>query len=116
MKLQPLKCTCCYGTVNRATMICEYCGTAYEDRAGIPHIIEVQQKPCRVLRVRSEIPEELMRSYARDVVVDMTMSDIRSQLAKALEDCMKIEISYEPRTMRRVITAQVRVIEPDYRF
>lgn len=116
MKLQPLICKCCYGAINQSNMICEYCGTAYENYNGIPHIIEVQQKPCRVLRVRSEIPEEIMRSIAIDSVVDMAMSDIRSQLAKALEDCLKIEMSYDPRTMRQIITAQVRVIEPDYRF
>ena len=116
MKLQNMTCNCCGGLINRATYICEYCGTAYEDQSGIPHIIEVQQKPCRVLRVRSEIPEELMRSMARDSVVNMTMSDIRSQLAKALEDYLRIETSYDPRTMRQIITAQVRVIEPDYRF
>lgn len=116
MKLQSLTCKNCGGTINRSTYICEYCGTAYEDRSGIPYIIETQQKPCKVLRVKTEIPEEILRSLARDSVIDMTMSDIRSQLAKALEDCLKIEMSYDPRTMRQVITAQVRVIEPDYRF
>lgn len=116
MKLQPLTCINCGGSINRATYICEYCGTAYEDRAGIPYIIETQQKPCRVLRVKTEIPEEIMRSLARDSVIDITMNRIRDQLSKALEDYLKIEMTYEPRTMRHVITAQVRVIEPDYRF
>lgn len=116
MKLQNLTCNCCGGSINRSTYVCEYCGTAYEDRSGIPYIIETRQKPCQVLTVRSEIPEELMRSMARDSVVDFTMSNIRSQLAKALEDYLRIETSYDPRTMRQIITAQVRVIEPDYRF
>ena len=116
MILQPLICKCCYGTINRASMICEYCGTAYENHNGIPHIIEVQQKPCRVLKARTEISAEILRSLPQDCVVDMTMRDIRSQLAKALEDCLKIETNYDPRTMRQIITAQVRIIEPDYRF
>lgn len=118
MKLQPLTCKNCGGSINRATYVCEYCGTAYEDRAGIPYIIETQQKPCKVLQMQTSIPEELLRAdyLPRDYVVNMTMSDIRSQLAKALEDYLKVEMTYDPRTMRQVITAQVRVIEPDYRF
>lgn len=116
MYLQPLTCKNCGGSINRSSYVCEYCGTAYEDRNGIPHIIEVQQKPCRVLTTRTSIPEELLRSTARDSVIDFTMSDIRSQLAKALEDYLKIEMSFDPRTMRQIITARVRVIDPDYRF
>ena len=117
MKLQPLTCKNCGGSINRATYICEYCGTAYEDRSGIPYIIETQQKPCKVLQMQTSIPEELLRSdYSREYIVNMTMDDIRSQLAKALEDYLRVEMTYDPRTMRQVITAQVRVIEPDYRF
>ena len=118
MKLQPLTCKNCGGSINRATYVCEYCGTAYEDRAGIPYIIETQQKPCKVLQMQTMISEELLRSdyLPRDYIVNKAMGDIRSQLAKALEDYLKIEMSYDPRTMRQIITAQVRVIEPDYRF
>lgn len=118
MKLQSLTCKNCGGSINRATYVCEYCGTAYEDRSGIPYIIETQQKPCKVLQTSTAIPEELLRSdcLPRDYIVNKAMDDIRDQLAKALEDYLKIEMTYDPRKMRQVITAQVRVIEPDYRF
>lgn len=118
MKLQPLTCKNCGGAINRATYVCEYCGTAYENRAGIPYIIETQQKPCKVLQMQTSIDEELLTSdiYPREVIVKQAMGNIREQLAKALEDYMRIETSYEPRTARQIITAQVRVIEPNYRF
>lgn len=118
MKLQPLTCKNCGGSINRSTYICEYCGTAYEDRSGIPYIIETRQKPCKVLQMRSFIDEEYLKSdlFPREVIVNKAMGDIRYQLAKALEDYLKIDMSYDPRTMRQIITAQVRVIEPDYRF
>lgn len=118
MKLQSLTCKNCGGSINRATYVCEYCGTAYEDRSGIPCIIETQQKPCKVLQMSTAIPEELLRSdfLPRDYIVNKAMGDIRDQLAKALEDYIKIEMTYDPRKMRQVITARVRVIEPDYRF
>lgn len=118
MKLQPLTCKNCGGSINRATYICEYCGTAYENRSGIPYIIETQQKPCKVLQMRSYIDEAVIRSdiFPREAIVNKAMGDIRSQLAKALEDYMRVETTYDPRTMRQVITAQIRVIEPDYRF
>lgn len=118
MKLQPLTCKNCGGAINRSTYICEYCGTAYENRSGIPYIIETQQKPCKVLQMRSYVDAELLRSddYPREVIVNQAMSNIRDQLAKALEDYMRVETTFDPRTMRQVITAQVRVIEPYYRF
>ena len=118
MKLQPLTCKNCGGSINRATYVCEYCGTAYENRSGIPYIIETQQKPCKVLQMRSYIDEEILVSdiFPREAIVNRAMSNIRDQLAKALEDYIRVETTFDPRTRRQVITAQVRVIEPDYRF
>lgn len=118
MKLQPLTCKNCGGSINRATYVCEFCGTAYENRAGIPYIIETQQKPCKVLQMQTFIADELLTSdiFPREVIVNKAMGDIREQLAKALEDYIKVEMTYEPRLARQVITAQVRVIEPNYRF
>lgn len=118
MKLQPLTCKNCGGAINRATYICEYCGTAYENRSGIPYIIETQQKPCKVLQMQTTIPEELLRSdyLPKEYIVNQAMGNIRDQLAKALEDYLRVEMTYDHRTMRQIITAQVRVIEPDYRF
>lgn len=120
MKLTPLTCTNCAGTINRATMTCEYCGTKYQDDSnGLrPLIIEHQTSPVRILKTQATIPTELMRDdcLAKDSVSHMAMSGIRNQLAKALEDCMEMEMHYDIRQMRYIITARVRVLEPDYRF
>lgn len=120
MKLTPMTCTNCAGTINRATMTCEYCGTKYQyDSYGMrPLIIEHQTSPVRILETQATIPYELMRDdcLAKDSVADMAMSEIRNQLAKALEDCMEIEMHDDIREMRHVITARVRVLVPDYRF
>lgn len=103
MKLTPMTCTNCGGTINRATMICEYCGTKFQDDgyAIKPLIIEHQTSPVRILKMQTSIPHELMRDEC---------------MAKALEDMMTIEMTYDIRQMRHIITARVRVLEPDYRF
>lgn len=120
MKLTPMTCTNCAGSINRATMTCEYCGTKYQDDSfGLrPLIVEHQSSPVRILKTQTSISHELMRDdcLAKDSVVDMAMSDIRNQLAKALEDCMEIEMEYDIRQMRHIITAKVRVLEPNFRF
>lgn len=120
MKLTPMTCTNCGGTINRATMICEYCGTKFQDDGYVikPLIIEHQTSPVRILKMQTSISHELMRDecMAKDVVSNIAMNNIRDQLAKALEDMMTIEMTYDVRQMRHIITARVRVLEPDYRF
>ena len=120
MKLTPMTCTNCAGSINRATMTCEYCGTKYQDDSfGLrPLIVEHQSSPVRILKTQTSIPAELLRDdcLAKNSVADMAMDDIRHQLAKALEDCMEIEMTYDIREMRHIITARVRVLEPNFRF
>lgn len=119
MTIKPLTCTNCAGRINRATMTCEYCGTKYQfDDGIIPLRIECQTSPVRILATQTSIPEELLRwdCMTKEHITEMVMDNIRDQLAKALEDCMTIEMHYDAREMRQIITAKVRVLEPDYRF
>lgn len=119
MTIKPLTCTNCAGKINRATMTCEYCGTQFESLNAnneMVMVVEHQSSPVRILRAQTTIPIELMRGMAKDSVADMAMDDIRRQLAKALEEHMTIEMTYDIKTMRQIITAKVRVLEPDFRF
>ena len=121
MTIKAMTCANCAGTINRATMTCEYCGTKYEGlyADGMLHcVVEHQSSPVKILKLETSIPEELLRpdSLARESVADFAMGNIRDQLAKALEDCMEIEMHYDIRQMRQIITARVRVLEPNYRF
>lgn len=119
MKLTPMTCPNCAGKINRATMTCEYCGTQFESlnaNNDVVMVVEHQSSPVRILRAQTTIPIELMRGMAKDSVADMAMDDIRRQLAKALEEHMTIEMTYDIKTMRQIITAKVRVLEPDFRF
>ena len=120
MTIKPLTCTNCAGRINRDTMTCEYCGTKYhfDDGVMMPLRVECQTSPVKILKMETSIPEELLRNdcLARKSVADMAMENIRDQLAKALEDCMEIEMHYDMRQMRQIITARVRVLEPKYRF
>lgn len=120
MTLKPLTCTNCAGKINRDTMTCEYCGTKYQFDADMmmPLRVECQTSPVKILKMQTTVPEELLRRdcMAKEQVTEMVMGNIRDQLAKALEDCMTIEMHYDYREMRQIITAKVRVLEPDYRF
>lgn len=120
MTIKAMTCANCAGTINRATMTCEYCGTKYhfDDGGMMPLRVECQTSPVKIFKMQTSIPEELLRDdcLAKKSVANMAMEDIRDQLAKALEDCMEIEMHYDIRQMRQVITAKVRVLEPDYRF
>lgn len=121
MKLTPMTCTNCAGSINRATMTCEYCGTKYESLYAnneMVMVVEHQSSPVRILKAQTSIPHELLVDdcLAKDEVANLAMSRLRDQLAKALEDCMEIEMTYDIKHMRQVITARARVLETNYRF
>ena len=120
MKLTPMTCPNCAGKINRATMTCEYCGTQFESLNAnneVVMVVEHQSSPVRILRAQTTIPAELMRDDClAKQSSDMAMDDIRRQLAKALEEHIIIEMTYDIKTMRQIITAKVRVLEPDFRF
>jgi len=114
-----LICDCCGGAINSRSMVCDYCGTKYKIINDEPVLrIEHQSSPVRVLKMQTSVPEELLRDgcMAKESVTNMVMGDIRQQLAQALEEMMTIEMQYDARQMRQVITARVRVLEPDFRF
>ena len=116
MKLKPYICECCGGVINRASYICEYCGTRYEELNGVPYIVEVNNNRCKVITVQAELPDELCRQAGKDTATNLTMNKIRYKLAEALEDNLNLELEYEPRLMRHIITAKLRVVDPRYRF
>lgn len=119
MNIEPLICKNCAGTINRKSMICEYCGTHYkmEHEELMPLRIEHFSSPVRVFKTQHAVSDELMHSgISPDAIADHVMCNMRDQLAKAIAECMEMETHFEPKTMQQIFTAKIRIVEPDFRF
>lgn len=114
MKL--FKCQCCGGTVNSATYKCEYCGTQYEKLESDYIRIMSYNPGCQVLKSKMELRKEEIEMMGSQEAARFLSDRLLRNLADALAPYAKMETEFDPRTNREIVTASIRVINPDYRF
>lgn len=115
MDLRPYICKQCGGTINLATLKCEYCGTPYKDESlkritistRVPGEASLRAE-VRIDRYSMERDPEGARDYA--------LRELRNQLADGLLAYMKITTStdYSARYLEQtdIIRGEVRVVDP----
>jgi hypothetical protein len=117
MTLKPLVCPNCGGSIHRDTMICEYCGTKFElDNSHQVLRVETYTSPVRTFQAQVMIPNEEFKHNNAEALTDYTISKLRSNLMDALTDMMELRTVYDPRLNHQIITARMRVVDPNYRF
>ena len=115
MKLEPYICKQCGGRINVAKMVCEYCGTAYQDES-LKQIKIVQVRPGEHrISAQVEVDVEHMARYPEGAR-DYALHELRNQIADGLLGYMKVTTSesFNPRYFGRteIIRGEVRVIDP----
>lgn len=117
MDLRPYICKQCGGTINPATLKCEYCGTPYEDQSlkritittHVPGEAKLRAE-VRINRYSMERDPERTRDYA--------LRELRNQLADGLLAYMKITTStdFSARYLEQteIIRGEVRVVDPTF--
>lgn len=106
-------CDCCGGQINRATMKCEYCGTAYRDtfEDRLVRIETYDRCPVKTIRAAfsisrehfEESPEHMMGYVAREMAAKIT--------EEILPRC-QFQADYDPVWNRFRIYSQCKVVEP----
>lgn len=117
MTLQPLNCPNCGGTVDRERMICEYCGTKFENTNQQVLRIEQVRNDVRILGMATNVGRELLH-FEPDVVMREVKKQTAEQLAdKLLEgDLIEFSTHLDFEHCQEVIQARLRVLDPHYRF
>ena len=119
MTLKPLNCPNCGGGVNRERMICEYCGTKFDNGNADLGVLRVEHfsSPTRVLAIESHIPNEL-HAIAPDQVIPYAKREIAEKLVDNLLKGEMIEFRSEMdwKHCQQIISARLRVLDPHYRF
>ena len=96
--------------------ICDYCGSKYKaDNEGVIRI-ETYQNPVRTLIAKTYVSDDVVKGIGEEKAAEYSIKNLSSNLAESLAPMLTIEKEYDPQYMRHIITAKVRVVEPDYRF
>lgn len=113
--LKPYICPQCGGKVNRATLICEMCGTAFKEEPGLMRIV-VDRPGVHVLQANHIIGNEMLGALGLKEASEMCIRRLAAEFAESIAPFMNVETEWEPRTNQTMIRARLRVIDPDYRF
>lgn len=122
--MKKLKCECCGAPLNVSYInnyrtnisFCEYCGSKYRLENETVIRVENFHNPIRTLISKVELPEEDIRAIGEEKMSEIAIRNLTRNLAESLAPMMTVEKTYDPMTMRHLITAKVRVVEADYRF
>ena len=112
--LKPMICPQCGGAINRATMICEYCGTRFkEDESGVK--IEMLRPGVRVLRTTVEVPDEFMYSSPKDAAA-YAIERMAEQFAECIAPYIDVKMQVDPAVFKTRFYATLRVIDKGHIF
>lgn len=117
--LKPLICPRCGGTINRARMVCEYCGAAFDN--GQTEMIEFFAYPAQTqilgagVKVSRATITAMRRLHPDDWTQDI-MEMLSREMAKKLIPFIEMDIHNNPADMTAEVHGRLRVLPPDYRF
>ena len=117
MTLKPLVCPNCGGSIHRGTMICEYCGTkfAFDNNCQVMRV-ETYQSPVRTFCSEVRIPDAELRHNDSEALTECSINQLKQNLLDAISGMMELRTEYDIRHNSQIITARVRVVDPNYRF
>lgn len=115
MDLRPYICKQCGGTINPATLKCEYCGTPYHDES--LRRITISQVAPGEAKLRAEVRiNRYSMTQDPERVRDYALKELRNQLADGLLAYMKIttttDFSAKYFEQTEIIRGEVRVVDP----
>ncbi len=116
--MEQLKCPNCGGNINRAKMVCEYCGTQFKkDHETNDYLrIETFRPGIEVLKARIIIPHGFVCEMGEEDVATLARKEMVKQIAESLDVYMDVRSSFDIARFEHHIEGQIRVARPDYRF
>jgi hypothetical protein len=116
-ELKALMCQNCGGTIDRATMKCEYCGTQYEKQNnGVSVNFMVERPGVHKIAGSVRIPEEDIRRGPPEIMQNFIMDKMRNSIADGLLEYLRITTSQDHCGLCRIIRGEVRVLDPSFEY
>ena len=105
-------CECCGGQINRATMKCEYCGTAYREDFDTVIRVETFSNPVREYTASIILPNEMVGMLGEKETAEMVTERLVGKLAEAIKENMVIRTEYNPMEYAQQIRGYVKMVHP----
>lgn len=111
--MKALICECCGGRIDRATMVCQMCGTAYKlDEYEQPiRIMEYSQRVDTISTCVS-VPRYLIDSMGEKEAMEMTLHKMAEQMAEKIMPLIEFTHEYEPITQVYTTYGRLKVANP----
>lgn len=112
--MKPYICPQCGGQVNRAKMICEYCGTQFREERN--EIKVVAYNPLVHTLGANVILDREMAKLSPKEAAEMAIKHMANQFAEGIAQFMEVRTIEEPITDTVRFSARLRVLESGYKF
>lgn len=111
-ELKPLVCKCCGGTINRKTMKCEYCGTAYE-RQGEDAVIRIEtfRNPVRTFTACVSISDNDV-AKSPDLMSEVALRQLKTKLSDAIASNMVVDVVHDINYMSQKVYGTIKIVQP----
>ena len=113
-ELKPYICPQCGGKVNRATLICEMCGTQFHEVA--PNGIIIARPGVHVLGVNRVINDEMFYLHNPQELSEYILKDMAREFASCILPFLDVRSEQNPCRNQTILSARLRVVEPTFRF
>lgn len=111
--MKALICECCGGRIDRVTMLCQMCGTAYKlDEYEHPiRIIEYSTK-VETLACKVTIPRYLVEGMGKNEAMEMTLKKMAHNMAEKIMPLIEFSHEYDPLHQDFITYGVLRVANP----
>ena len=113
--LKPLICPGCSGHIDRTTLICKSCGTAYMlDDNFKPVRIEMHRPDVITVGSVVHLPRELVIDSQNEgkTAMEMTLEEMAEDLAHKLLPMVEYQMEYDSLHFQYITYGRLRVVDP----
>ncbi len=114
-ELKPLICTGCGGHIDRETLTCKSCGTAYRlDDNFMPVRIEVRKGDIKVVQGCVQLPREFVLEMGADEMSKMTLTKMAHNMAEHILPLIEYQTEFDIKHNMYVTYGRLRVVDPHW--
>ena len=115
-ELKPMICECCGGHIDRDTLTCKMCGTAYRlDENFLPVRIEMRRGDVKVVNGCVMLPREFVIGESAETISKMTLEQMAHEMAKQIIPLIEYQTEYDHLHFQYVTYGRLRVVDPHWR-
>ena len=112
-ELQPLICKCCCGQIDRTTLVCKSCGTAYRlDDNMQPVKLEITHFELETIGSCVSLPKEFLIHMGEDKAMEYTLQEMAHQMAKKIIPLIEIQNMFDMARQEYTTYGRLRVARP----